>query len=248
MLKPGCCGFARGIEEYAKNFNVVEIQQTFYKIPEIKTAERWVSKVSKVAGEFEFTAKASQLITHPPTSRTYRKAGIKLSEENKSKFGFFKNTEEVFSAWEKTKNFCKILNARLILFQCPKSFKDEEKNIENLFDFFKSIKKENFSFAVELRGWGKKSIAKACDELGLIHCVDAFVELPVDKSDIAYLRLHGRYENDRIIYRHNYSMEELEKLKKICRELESKGKEEIYCFFNNTYMFENALEFKKIVL
>ena len=246
MLKIGCCGFARGIEKYANSFSVVEVQKTFYKIPEIKTAERWISKAREINKNFEFTAKANQLITHSPESRTYKRAGIEISEENKSKLGFFRPTEEVFSAWEKTKSFCKALEARAILFQCPKSFRDDEENVENFFNFFKSIERENFIFAIELRGWKRASIAKACDELGLVHCADAFVELPVDKSDIAYLRLHGRYENGRIIYKHNYSREELERLFKICRELEEKGKKEIYCFFNNVYMLANALEFRKI--
>jgi uncharacterized protein YecE (DUF72 family) len=64
QIKVGCCGFAAAQKKYFERFRVVEIQQTFYQIPEIKTAEKW--RHAAPPG-FEFTMKAWQLIIHLPS-------------------------------------------------------------------------------------------------------------------------------------------------------------------------------------
>jgi len=223
LMKIGCCGFPVGMKKYFERFNAVEIQKTFYEIPEIKTARRWREKAQK---NFEFTLKANQVITHPPTSPTYRKMRIKPRHA-----GFFKNTEEVFDAYKKTKEIAKTLRAKIILFQCPPSFKQEKNNIENMYNFFDSIPK-GFVFAWEPRGkWNEKTVKKTCEELGLIHCVDPFKNKQV-YGDFGYFRLHGING-----YRYRYSDDDLKKLKKIC-------KRNYYVFFNNVYMYEDALRFK----
>jgi uncharacterized protein YecE (DUF72 family) len=66
-LKVGCCGFPRGRKEYFRQFRLVEVQQTFYKMPDLETAIKWRQEAPT---DFEFTLKAWQLITHPPTSPT----------------------------------------------------------------------------------------------------------------------------------------------------------------------------------
>jgi len=79
MIKVGCCGFPVARKEYFKNFSLVEVQQTFYKPPRMETAFKWRSAAPP---EFEFAVKAWQLITHAPSSPTYRKAGIDVTDEN----------------------------------------------------------------------------------------------------------------------------------------------------------------------
>jgi len=73
MVKDGCCGFPVGMKKYFENFDVVEVQKTFYKPPSQKTAEKWRKNAPE---NFEFTIKAWQVITHPPSSPTYRKAEL----------------------------------------------------------------------------------------------------------------------------------------------------------------------------
>lgn len=131
MIKIGCCGFRVAKKKYFKNFDVVEVQQTFYKPPKLETAVKWHSAAPP---EFEFTVKAWQLITHPPSSPTYRKAGIDVADE--SKYGYFKPIKEVFDAWEKTAEIADALHANIIIFQCPASFKEDESNIKNMKEFF----------------------------------------------------------------------------------------------------------------
>lgn len=57
VLKIGTCGFGLAKEAYARAFECVEIQHTFYQPPQIKTLERWRKEMP---ADFEFTLKAWQ--------------------------------------------------------------------------------------------------------------------------------------------------------------------------------------------
>jgi len=132
-LKIGCCGFPTSKEKYFENFSVLEIQQTFYQIPEKKTIEKWKKESPE---DFEYTLKAWQLITHSPSSPTYRKLRLKIESEKLENYGFFKPTNEIFFSWQETDEITQILKSKVIVFQCPVSFKPEKENLENLKKFF----------------------------------------------------------------------------------------------------------------
>ncbi|MGQ9472333.1 MAG: DUF72 domain-containing protein [Candidatus Aminicenantales bacterium] len=85
-IKVGCCGFPRSKKGYFQHFKLVEVQQTFYKMPRQETALRWREEVPP---DFEFSLKASQIITHPVTSPTYRKAGLEIKPGQEGQYGFF---------------------------------------------------------------------------------------------------------------------------------------------------------------
>ena len=200
QMKIGCCGFPVGMKKYFESFNVVELQKTFYKFPKIETVKKWRKIAPK---NFEFTLKANQIITHPLSSPTYRKMKKKPGNA-----GFFKNVKEVFDTYKSTKEIGKILNTKIILFQCPASFKPTKENIENMYNFFNSVSKD-FVFTWEPRGkWDESTVKEICSELNLIHCVDPFKNNQV-YGDFSYFRLHGIGG-----YRYKYSDDELKRLKK----------------------------------
>lgn len=128
-VKVGTCGFAMGQQEYYKTFPVVEIQQTFYKLPRVNTGVRW--QAGSPTG-FEFTVKAWQLITHEPSSPTYRRLAKPIPPESKDRYGAFRPTEEVAEAWTQTRAFAAALGASIIVFQCPPSFTPTPEHIANL--------------------------------------------------------------------------------------------------------------------
>lgn len=237
-IKVGCCGFPGGMREYFTKFSLVEVQKTFYRPPRLETAGRW----RRLAPEgFEFTLKAWQLITHPATSPTYRKAGIRV--EKPENHGFFRPTREVYEAWDTTLQVARALEARVVVFQCPASFTPTEENLANMREFFGSIPREGLLLAWEPRGgWGEATIGELCRELDLVHCVDPFLGLPAVTGETSYLRLHG-YENGRMYY-HDYTREELRRLHRMCLGL---GSPRVYCLFNNIQMLGNALEFRDMV-
>jgi len=62
VIKVGTSGFPVARPKYYKNFDVIEINATFCRVPAIELARKWRKEVP--AG-FEFIIKAWQLITHP---------------------------------------------------------------------------------------------------------------------------------------------------------------------------------------
>lgn len=52
------------LEHYAQRFATVEVNSTFYRLPEPRVVEGWVEKAGRVGGDFEFSLKAPQDVTH----------------------------------------------------------------------------------------------------------------------------------------------------------------------------------------
>ena len=232
IIKIGCCGYQKSKKEYFKNFSLVEIQSTFYQPPQkIETVKRWRESAPK---DFEFTIKVWQIITHPPSSPTYRRLKEKFGK--KENYGFFQPTKEVFLAWEKMKEIAKILSAKILIFQTPSSFEQKRENIKNMEEFFKEIKRDSFILGWEPRGnWQKEVVKKICQKLNLVHVVDPFKEKSLF-GEINYFRLHGKGG-----YSYKYKKEDFKKLLKFC------DKKINYVLFNNVYMFDDAKKFKTLV-
>lgn len=238
----GCCGFPIAMTKYFKKFNLVELQSTFYRLPSEKTAKKWRSITPE---NFKFTVKAFQGISHLTESPTWRKFPKEKIENLKDRIGFLRPTQEVFEFFEKTIKICKVLRAEICLIQMPKRFLDTKENFENAKKFFSMIKKREVKIALELRGWSQKNSELICREFNLIEVTDPFVRLPLYTGEIAYFRLHGKYEKGRINYNYKYSKEEL---KELLRKIESLSNvKEIHCLFNNLFMEENATELKKLI-
>lgn len=232
-IKIGTCGFRGNKHEYSEILSAVEIQHTFYQPPQIRTLERWREAMPD---EFEFAIKAWQLITHEATSPTYRRLKKKLTETEKLEAGSFKPTEIVQEAWETTLLCAQALKAKTVLFQCPASFDQNTENIENLENFFSTIKRGKLILAWEPRGdWNRQIIQGICENLDLWHAVDPFKDKSVTPDKI-YYRLHGRTG-----WRYKYEESELEEL----AEMLPKNKT-AYVFFNNIFMTEDALKFQEI--
>jgi len=233
-IKIGCCGFPGGMKRYFSQFELVEVQQTFYKPPRLETALRWRKEAPP---HFEFAIKAWQLITHRPSSPTYRRAGLQIPPEEKEDYGFFQPSRQVMEAWERTQQVGQALKAKVVVFQCPPSFIECAENIENMRSFFQAVGKRDFLFAWEPRGgWCNDTIQALCHELDLIHCVDPFEEEPL-YGQLRYFRLHGGAG-----YHHTYSAQELQWLADRWG-----GEEDGYFPFNNLTMADDALRFKRLL-
>ncbi len=234
-VKMGCCGWAEGQETYYQEFDVVEVQETFYQPGRIGKYEIWRRAAPL---EFEFTVKAWQLITHEPTSPTYRKLKSAIPRGKKKCYGSFRPTQEVFAAWEVTDMIAQALDARMILFQSPSSFAPSPENKRNLRAFFKAIDRRVYSLCWEPRGdWQEKDIRRICSDLDLVHCVDPFKSRPMHGS-IRYFRLHGRPGYN---LRYRYRKQDLEEL------LGMIGRTTAYVFFNNLNMLHDAKMFQRLL-
>lgn len=233
----GCCGWSEGKSKYFSDFRAVELQSSFYELPSLALAHKWRALAP---APFHFCLKAWQLITHTPSSPTYRKLKSKLSTAEYHLVGSFRPTEQVLLAWERTAAVARALEARVVLFQCPASFDPQTQNLKNLKLFFSNIERGDLQLAWEPRGpWPTDLVSGICQDLNLLRCIDPFTcaSLP---PQAPYWRLHGISG-----YSYRYSEEDLEKLTQLSRNSVTTHDGPQYIFFNNIWMKDDALRFQQ---
>jgi len=246
LIKAGCCGFAvqGGINAYYKKFSLVELQSTFYKLPRLETAKKW----RKAAPEgFEFTLKAFQAITHPVTSPTWRKAGVKVPLERAERYGFLKPTDENIEAWESTRRIAEVLEAKVVVVQCPPTFIYSVATVTDINGFFNSINRDGLEIAWEPRNpsWLPEIVKILCDKLNLVHVVDPFKERTVTAyRELIYYRLHGLGKR---MYVYKYTDEDHRRLYTEFVEPYTQYGKEVYILWNNVAMAEDAERFQKLI-
>ena len=219
MIKVGCCGFPTSMKRYFENYRLVELNSTFYEYPKLETVKGWREKAP---GDFEFTVKAHQDISH--------KAKLRLDETS-------------LQAFEKMKQICRTLNAKILLIQTPGSFHPDK--LGEAEKFFAYINREDLTLVWETRGpeWEKPEVVEklrqVLSRLNVVHVTDPFRVLPAYTGQIAYFRLHGLGKE---LYYYQYTDEELRRLSEIAKNFDAKGKT-VYVLFNNLSMFEDGLRF-----
>lgn len=163
------------LEEYAKHFNMVEINSTFYKQPSIKTVEKW--KQTKI----HFLVKVNKYLTH----------NKKLLEWNE----LFPSFYDVMSR----------LQDQLLGFvvQLPPMFHNTAKNRERILNVAKWCKKQypTVDFYVEFRhsSWFCDEISqllKGYWNIILVHSeYFGFNNQPNPMPDKIMFRLHGTWKS-----------------------------------------------------
>ncbi len=257
-IKIGTCGYGyykpeegwkekyeSKLQAYSEAFQTVEINKTFYKLPMVKTAEKWRKNTSE---DFMFNFKAWQALTHPTSSPTWRNKKDQLTESQKENFGYLQPNEDIIEAWNKTKDIGEALKADVCVIQSPGSFGYSEKNEKNMRKLLGKINRGDLNIAWEPRGdWKEKpeKVKDICDDLDLIHVVDILRREPTSDHPTAYIRLHG-LNPEEYDYDYDYSEEELHDLAEKLEDL-SEDHDKIYCMFNNYEMFENAEKLKRIL-
>lgn len=235
-LRVGVCGWCKPQATVFKELRLLEDQRTFYQPPRLATAKRWRAAAP---GDFVFTVKAWQLVTHEPSSPTYRRARVRIAERDEAKYGFLRPTQEVRGAWERSLEVADALGAAFVVLQCPARFGATGGNIRNLRAFVRAAGKAR-RLAWEPRGaWEPALVARLCDELGLVHATDPFA-MPCQTERVRYFRLHGKPPGPRM-YAYTYTDKDLEALLAHCE-----GAQEAWVLFNNHTMFEDALRFRAL--
>jgi len=244
-MKVGCCGFSikGGMKAYFERFRLVEIQSTFYRLPKPETAIRWRKEAPE---DFEFTMKAFQGLTHPPTSPTWRRAGFKPDPSKASRIGFLKPTEENFHFWDETRLISEALGARIIVLQCPPTFSYSEGAVSDLRSFINTIQKKGLHLAIELRNpsWSLERVGRLLEDLSLIHVVDPFKQKPfTSEKGIVYYRLHGLGERP---YAYRYTDKDMECLYADYVKPFLEAGKEVYVLWNNISMAKDAQRFLQL--
>ncbi len=246
LVLVGTCGWSvrGGKRAYFSVFRVVELQETFYKLPRVETARRWREMAPP---DFEYAVKAWQVITHPPTSPTWRRAGISVPSELRDRYGYLRPTEENLRAWEEVLSVCRALRAAVCVLQTPPSFGYSPEAEASVEAFFSTVRRDGVRLAWEPRGtWHEhpEAVRRICSSLDVVHVVDVLRRRPAFVGDLCYFRLHGLGGRE-VNYRYKYTDEDLARLASVVGEYAKLGCR-VYVLFNNVFMRDDAVRFREI--
>jgi len=209
------------LKYYAKHFDTVEINSTFYHQPKEISVNKWYEQVPK---RFVFVVKASRFITHIKR--------LKDAEEP------LKRLFEIIT----------ILKEKLgpVLYQLPPGL---HKNIELLHSFLKLLPEKPASvFEFRHKSWFDGDIYKLLDKFGVGFCIHDLsgVESPrIITGEMIYIRFHGTTGR----YSGNYSNAALKKWAEWIRQ-RCKKTSGVYVYFNNdsnAYAVLNAKQLKGLL-
>ena len=190
---------------YAKRFDTVEINASFYSWPTVANVQAWKRQADK--RKFVYTVKVCEIITH-----------IKR----------FKNTKTL------VKDFgfiADILGESMgcFLFQLPPSFHYTKARLTSILGQLDPARRN----VVEFRhaSWWNETVYAAFREAGTIFCSCSAPRLPdniIRTSDDIYLRMHGAQN----WYKHDYSKSELADW---AERIRASGAKRSWVYFNNDY-------------
>lgn len=239
---------------YAERFEAVELNASFYAVPERDTVRRWVEVTPE---GFTFDVKLHRLLSRhsapveslPPDlrgrARTTQRGRVVLEPELELAV-----VEQLLDAIEPLESAGRL---GALLLQCTPAFKPRANRLEELEPLVAAVAPRRLALELRHRDWvDGERIAETlgwCSEHGVAFvCVDAppgdspSIMPPVDavtRDDLAYLRLHGR---DTHGYLHGksvaerfgwvYGDEELEEVAGRVRALAEQAAE-VHVLFNN---------------
>jgi len=196
---------------YASLFNSIEINSSFYEIPQKATVAKWASSVPD---DFKFTFKLWKEITHSK--------GFGFNVVDVSTF------LNVITSVEDKKG--------CLLIQLPPSLGIESlSQLDQLLSCIREIENDHWNLAIEFRNksWydaSTYSLLNSFKAALVIHDIPKSSTPFVNhESDFLYFRFHGPTGN----YRDTYSEVYLEEYAAHIIERIEKGKE-VYAYFNNT--------------
>jgi uncharacterized protein YecE (DUF72 family) len=205
---------------YARQFDTVEINNTFYRLPTQAVFNSWRSQAPP---GFVYSVKASRFLTHVK----------RLKDPEQPLQAFFDgaaNLEETLGP---------------ILYQLPPNWTPDPARFRH---FLEALPK-GYSHVVEFRDarWFTEEVFQLMERRGVSHCIHDKYPLSVPQRVTAnpvYVRLHGDPEPEG-----NYTIEDLETMAGKIRSWQEQ-RLDVYIYFNNDwegYAVNNASTLMKLV-
>jgi uncharacterized protein YecE (DUF72 family) len=196
------------LEHYARAFDTVEVNATFYRLAKVEAVARWVQQTPP---EFCFTVKASRYLTHIR----------RLRDPAESIERFYAPLAPLQAA------------GRLgpVLWQLPPDFRRDDERLEGLLALLPPGR-----HAVEFRheSWFRPDVYARlrADNIALVAGHRRGLDLPLDvvTADFAFIRFHYG-ERGR---RGNYSQTELDHWARAVEDL-ARAELDVYAYFNNDW-------------
>lgn len=202
---------------YAKHFNSVEINATFYRFPDVSTFKRWIEITPK---DFSFALKGSRSVTHLKK--------LKNVEESVQRF------YDVSLALEH--------KLGSILWQLPPSLKRDDILLDNFCRQLSTFVPQFIEF--RHMSWFCSEVFEILNQYNIGYCIiSAPEELPSTihvTSPAIYIRFHGKNQ----WYDYLYTEEELQEWSERIECLESS---QAFIYFNNDYYANAVTNAKQLM-
>jgi uncharacterized protein YecE (DUF72 family) len=211
------------LEFYSRQFNAVELNVTFYRLPDVPTVKAWHKQTP---GEFRFVVKGSRFITHIKRLKDAQES-LRMLGDNLAPL--------------RSKLTC-------FLWQLPPEFKRDDQRLSDFCRLLSALGRRHvFEFRNET--WLHRDVYAILKDF---QCCLCFADSPeklgehVLTTDFAYLRFHG----GTAFYASNYSRKELEGWADKVAAMKNRVKT-LYAFFNNDeqgFAVYNAQSFRMFLL
>jgi uncharacterized protein YecE (DUF72 family) len=229
-LYPAGMGPARWLGEYARQFDTVEVNSTFYRLASRKAVERWAADTPE---DFCFAIKGSRYLTHVKRLRDDPSKGFDLG---KGIARFYERITPLTPAGK----------LGPVLWQLPPTFQRDDERLANLLDVVPPGR-----HCVEFRhpSWFADGVYDLLREHGAALVIADRPELTFQTreltADWTFLRFHHGHRGRR----GNYSRSELEEWARRIAEWRDGGID-VYAYFNNDWEIfapRNATTLKRLL-
>ena len=258
------------LQWYAQHFDLVEVNSTFYSVPEPRMVERWCAATPD---DFTFDVKLHQLLSFHSTPAKLLPPALQRGAETDAR-GRVKSTPDLQQALLKiflraTSIFRDAGKLGVFLLQLSPVFSPRKHKLVEIDPLIEMLSDYELAIEFRNRNWAVGDQLKATmDFLQKHHAVfvnldapesDHFMVMPSDvdevtNSNVAYLRLHGRNANAYITgktvaarFDYDYSENEIAEVAQRSRKLASEARE-LHVVFNNNnldYAPRAALRLRK---
>jgi len=211
---------SKKLEYYCSHFKTVELNNTFYRLPQKKVFESWYKRSPK---DFIFALKVSRFITH-----------IKKLKDCRESWKIF--LERALGLKEKLGP---------LLFQLPPSFKNDPKRLKGFIEmlFKNSPPKIKFAFEFRNESWCQNETYQILKEKKCAWVIADSPRWPKKyevTSNFVYVRMHG----SKALFSSDYTKGELKELREWIQKWRKKELE-VFVYFNNDaqgFAVKNAKE------
>jgi uncharacterized protein YecE (DUF72 family) len=255
---------------YAQHFDMVEVNSTFYSVPEPRMVERWCAATP---GDFTFDVKLHQFFSFHATKAKLLPADLQRRAEIDAR-GNVKSTPDLQDALLKVflraaSIFRDAGKLGVFLLQLSPSFSPRKHELSTLERLMEMLSDYDLAIEFRNRNWATgDQLQSTIDFLQKHHAIfvnvdapasDHFMVMPSDvdevtNSNVAYLRLHGRnakaYITGKTVaarFNYDYSENEIAEVAQRSRKL-AKEARELHVIFNNNnldYAPHAALRLRK---
>ncbi len=258
------------LQWYAQHFEMVEVNSTFYSVPEPRMVERWCAATPD---DFTFDVKLHQLFSFHSTPAKLLPPDLQRRAETNAK-GIVKSTPELQETLLGTflRSMSIFRAARklgVLLLQLSPAFSPRKHQLSELQPLMDMLGGYDLAIEFRNRNWAAGNQLESTIDFVRKHRAifvnvdtpssDHFMVMPSDidevtNSDVAYLRLHGRnakaYITGKTVaarFDYDYSESEIAEVAQRSRKLAKEARESHVIFNNNNldYAPRAALRLRK---